>query len=156
MVGHLELVFPALRGRPYKVTSPADDRYNCVAYAAGDTTQYWWPDKADTPDSSYWPPGVPREETLEAFRQAFATLGYEVCNDERPEAGFEKVALFALAGVPKHAARQLSNGRWTSKLGPMEDLEHGLHGLTGMTYGSVALVLKRPFAAEQRTTEEAG
>jgi hypothetical protein len=46
--------------------------------------------------------------------------------------------------VPKHAARQLPSGRWTSKLGPMEDIEHALHDLTGMAYGSVVLVMKRP------------
>jgi hypothetical protein len=46
--------------------------------------------------------------------------------------------------VPKHAARQLPDGRWTSTLGPGEDLEHALHDLKGMVYGSVVLVLKRP------------
>jgi hypothetical protein len=45
--------------------------------------------------------------------------------------------------VPKHAARQLPNGRWTSKLGVSEDIEHALHDLTGLIYGSVALVFKR-------------
>jgi hypothetical protein len=62
------------------------------------------------------------------------------------EPGYEKVALFALAGVPKHAARQLPSGRWVSKLGPSEDIEHALHDLTGMVYGSVVLVMKRPVA----------
>jgi hypothetical protein len=87
---------------------------------------------------------VPREERLEAFRLAFATLGYEVCGDDRLEAGFEKVAVFARLGVPKHAARQLPGGRWTSKLGESEDIEHALDDLTGTLYGAVALVLKRP------------
>ena len=54
--------------------------------------------------SNYWPPGVPREETLEAFRQAFAALGNEVCDDDRLEEGYEKVALFAYLGAPKHTA----------------------------------------------------
>jgi hypothetical protein len=70
-----------------------------------------------------------------------------VCDDERLEAGYEKVALFALLGKPKHAARQLPGGRWTSKLGEWEDIEHALHDLTGMVYGSVALVMKRPLPA---------
>ena len=46
--------------------------------------------------------------------------------DESLEPGFEKVALYALGGVPKHAARQLSSGRWSSKLGDLEDVEHTL------------------------------
>jgi hypothetical protein len=61
----------------------------------------------------------------------------------QPEAGYEKIALFALAGVPKHAAHELAGGRWVSKLGPAEDIEHALHDLTGMAYGSVVLVMKR-------------
>jgi hypothetical protein len=144
MTAHLELIFPALRGTECRVTSPRDTKYNCIAWAAGDTTQWWWPVVPDPLRRFYWPAGVPREETLEAFRQAFATLGYEVCNDDRLEEGYEKVAIFALMGVPRHAARQLPDGRWTSKLGEMEDIEHDLHDLTGMVYGSVALVMKRP------------
>jgi hypothetical protein len=66
------------------------------------------------------------------------------CEDGRLESGFEKIALFALEGLPKHAARQLQSGRWTSKLGRLEDIEHTLDDLTGALYGSVALVMKRP------------
>jgi hypothetical protein len=52
--------------------------------------------------------------------------------------------LFANAqGVPKHAARQLLTGRWTSKLGKMEDIEHGLRDLEGTVYGTVVLIMKR-------------
>jgi hypothetical protein len=87
--------------------------------------------------------------TVEAFRDAFVALGYEVCNDDTLEGGYEKVALFALAGRPTHAARQLSTGRWTSKLGPMEDIEHALPDLTGTLYGSVVLILKRPVPGGQ-------
>ncbi len=46
-------------------------------------------------------------------------------------------------GVPEHAARQLANGRWTSKLGRAEDIEHQLHDLEGEVYGTVALLMKR-------------
>jgi len=140
----MEDVFPGLSGQQYAVTSPRDDRYNCIAWAAGDTGRWWWPD-ADEEDT--WPAGVARVETVEAFRDAFATLGYAACDGEELEAGHEKVAVFALTGAPKHAARQLSSGRWTSKLGPMEDIEHALHDLTGMVYGSVVLIMKRPFPA---------
>jgi hypothetical protein len=152
MVGRIEEVFPGLRGSGYKVTSPPEDTYNCIAWAAGDATRWWWPDEPGHPDSSHWPPDVPRSETLDAFRQAFATLGYSVCDDDRLEVGYEKVALFALEGVPAHAARQLSNGRWTSKLGPREDIEHALHDLSGLVYGSAVLIMKNEEAAASRST----
>jgi hypothetical protein len=68
-----------------------------------------------------------------------------VCTGDELEAGFEKIALFANdQGQPKHAARQLSDGHWTSKLGKSEDIEHALHDLTGVLYGSVVLIMKRP------------
>src|SRR2546426_8468560 len=140
----LEDVFPGLRGQSYHIKSPRDRRYNCIAFAAGDDRNWWWPDVAE---EDTWPAGVARVTTVAAFREAFATLGYVVCDHDQLETGFEKIALFALAGVPKHAARQLPGGRWTSKLGPMEDIEHGLHDLTGMVYGSVVLVMKRPVQA---------
>jgi hypothetical protein len=143
MVERIEALFPGLRGTGYQVTSPLDKTYNCIAWAAGDTSRWWWPVDADPLQKAYWPPNALRTLTLEAFCEAFATLGYAVCNDDRSEAGYEKVALFALLGEPKHAARQLPSGRWTSKLGRGEDIEHGLHDLTGMVYGSVVLVLKR-------------
>lgn len=131
MIENIDRAFPGLHGSGYQLTSPIDDLYNCIAWAVGDASQWWWPDEPNQPESSYWPVGVARAETLEAFRDAFATLGYLVCADEAPELGYEKVGLFALGGAPKHAARQLVSGRWTSKLGPMEDIEHALHDLSG-------------------------
>lgn len=38
-------------------------------------------------------------------------------------------------GIPSHAARQLPNGRWTSKCGQAEDIEHDLRDLEGRLYG---------------------
>src|SRR5436190_2062944 len=129
MVNHLDRLFPALRGSSYQITSPQDDIYNCIAWAAADTTVCWWP--AD-PVVAHWPTGVAREETVEAFRDAFATLGYVLCAGEEWETGFERVALFANdQSHPKHMARQLPNGRWTSKLGLLEDIEHELRDLEG-------------------------
>jgi len=30
-----------LRNLPYKITSPRDPQYNCIAYAVGDLSQFW-------------------------------------------------------------------------------------------------------------------
>jgi len=147
MVEPIEDRFPGLRTSSFHVTSPATRDYNCIAWAAGDTTHSWWPDLDPDNDAIFWPAGVPLEETLNAFVAAFVTLGYAPCSGEESEPGFEKVALFARDGVPTHAARQLSNGRWTSKLGLREDIEHDLHAVSGELYGTVAVLLKRPIKA---------
>jgi len=73
-------------------------------------------------------------------------VGYSPCSDGSPEAGWEKVALYATDEGPTHAARQMPNGRWTSKLGPEEDIEHELQGLSGAFYGSVVRFLRRAVA----------
>src|SRR5438270_518391 len=108
-----------------------------ASWTANVTTDWWWPVGTG---KTHWPDGVPRVVTLEAFRAAFATLGYVICPSEELEAGFEKIALFANdQGIPRHAARQLASGRWTSKLGKMEDIDHALRDLEGTLYGSVVL-----------------
>jgi hypothetical protein len=141
MVAHLEALFPGLQHSVYHVTSPADDVYNCIAWAASDKSRWWWP---DTGAHRYWPAGLLRDESLSAFQAALASLGYSVCTGEDLEAGFEKVALFAdVAGFPTHAARQLPNGRWTSKLGELEDIERALHALEGVEYGLATVIMKR-------------
>jgi hypothetical protein len=136
----LEQLFPGLRATPHLITSPRTRLYNCIAWAAGDDANWWWPTNAAGDALRYWPVGGPREETLTAF----ATLDFTECANEFLETDFEKVALFVDArGAPSHAARQLPTGLWTSKLGQWEDIEHELHALKGEIYGAVAMLLKR-------------
>ena len=134
--------FPNLVVEGYQATSERSLNYNCIAWAAAEQDRWWWPDRQG---QYYWPAHAPREESLRAFLIAFGTLGYEPCDSDQLEDGFEKVAIFAGPdGRPTHAARQLSNGWWTSKLGRMEDIQHALAGLHGDSYGRVAQVLRRP------------
>ncbi|MGL6097589.1 MAG: DUF7689 domain-containing protein [Fimbriiglobus sp.] len=69
----LELAFPGLIASGYRPTSPPDDGYNCIAWAAGEADRWWWPDPFGV---SFWPPGVPRAESVEAFVAAYTTLGF--------------------------------------------------------------------------------
>jgi hypothetical protein len=148
MVQRIEARFPGLATSLFRVTSPATREYNCIARAAGDTAHWWWPDHDPDDDAIFWPPSAPREETVNAFVAVFATVGYAPASGEQPELGFEKVALFAIGAVPTHAARQLPSGRWTSKLGLREDIEHDLHAVNGEAYGEVVRILKRPLTEE--------
>lgn len=139
--------FPSLGASHFRVTSPATGEYTCIAYAAGDVDRVWLPDP--WPDGLYyWPEGAPREDTLAGWTLAFQSLGYSVCESRQVEPGFEKVALYAARGTPKHVARQLQSGFWTSKVGTSEDIEHELHGLEGASYGDVVLVLGRKITAD--------
>lgn len=136
-----ERLFPDLGRTGYQVTSRPDPQYNCIAHAAGMTDAWWWPD----PDGfDYWPPGVLRESTLQAFIEMFVTLGYTPCSDGVLEAGWEKVVIYATTEGPAHAARQLPIGRWSSKLGPDDDIEHTLEGLISDVYGAPVQFLQPP------------
>jgi hypothetical protein len=133
--------FPNLDPGAFQATSPATPRYNCIAYAAGDQTRWWWPD----PDGNcYWPKQAQRIVRLAAFQQAFESLGYALTKDGEFDPGIEKIAMFALSAEPTHAARQLDGGIWSSKLGNEIDISHNLLGVENDIYGQVAFYMRRP------------
>ena len=86
-------------------------------------------------DVDYWPEGVAREETADAFIA---------------EPSFEKVAIYFQRGRPTHAAHQLPNGKWTSKLGRDVDVGHDtLEEIRdSYDYSDPAIFLKRRLSAD--------
>ena len=46
-------------------------------------------------------------------------------------------------GIPTHAARQLPDGSWTSKLGQNIDVQHTIFSIQDGDYGSVAVFMRR-------------
>ena len=135
--------FPKLKPGEYAITSSATEYYNCIAWAAGDAGKKWWP-----ANYFYWPRTARREETLDAFIEAFGTLGYQRCDDGKLEPDYEKVAVYTTGSEPTHAARQLADGHWTSKLGAAEDIRHvGPESVEGPAYGRVACYLRRKRSA---------
>lgn len=140
MTDPLLSVFPHLAADGYRVTSTETITYNCIAWAASRDDRWWWPH-----EDAYWPPGVPVEETVAAFQAAYATLGYLPCSTGVFEVLYEKIAVYATGtGKPTHAARQLDNGKWTSKLGQGVDIEHATpDAVGGRAYGGPVLFLKR-------------
>ena len=130
--------FPNLeRTGGFRISSDVSEDYNCFAFAADDTTRWW--------DSiHYWPVGVVIDESVEGFVRVYESVGFQRCQDRNLERGFSKIAIYAIGNEATHAARQLPNGKWTSKLGPDEDIEHALEGLEGDFYGTVSQIMKRP------------
>jgi hypothetical protein len=80
--------FPHLGSEGYRETSARTENYNCIAWAAGDTTQWWWPDQFN---QYYWPNEAPRAETLQAFIEAYELLGYTPCETSTYEHGYERL-----------------------------------------------------------------
>jgi hypothetical protein len=135
----------------FKVTSFATDQYNCIAFAADDRNHWWWPVNRWR-RHDYWPPGCPEELLLASFVAAFRRLGYKDCDDGDFENGVEKIAIFADATGPTHAAKQPTNrnGLWKSKLGENVDIEHELSLLEGNFYGKVVHYMKKARHAKRQ------
>jgi hypothetical protein len=141
-------VFENIKPEDFDCKSDRDIKYNCIAWAVGKTNKFWWP--IDDPNLNYWwPISLQRvqldEEKVEHFVEAFRTEGFRRCWSGRPSRRYEKIALFVTHdGKPTHAARLLSNGLWTSKLGEDEDIEHKtLKCLEGIGYGKAKFFFKR-------------
>lgn len=123
--------FERLQPGDLTVTSDTTEKYNCIAWAVGDHTNWWWPSHG-----YYWPEGVERSITIEAFTAAFSTVGFKPCADGKHADGVEKLALFTKNGKPTHASFSLPNGKWASKLGRDHDIEHlSVEGIGGAEYG---------------------
>lgn len=135
--------FPRLTPENHRVTSPAMIDYNCIAWAAGDTESWWEP-------GVYWPIESPPDEYgIGILEAAFKSLGFEACDGAESDPGFEKVAIYGNNLFYTHAARQLPTGKWTSKLGKLEDIEHETPDVVaGGVYGEVVGIMRQPAKRE--------
>ena len=139
----LKEYFPNLTAGDYSKTSDPSDKYNCISWAAGFDNKWWEP----APECGYyWPENLPVDYSVGATVSVYAQLGFVQCGQNSDlEMGFEKVAIYGSDGECLHAARQLSTGRWTSKIGQHQDIEHASpESLVGEEYGSIYVILRRP------------
>ncbi len=147
----LEADFPGLRAAAYEITSPHDPKYNCIAFAVGDLSHFWYDANVR---GYYWPPDEPSADTLEGWLRVFAIHGYADTDDDSLEPLFEKVAIYAGSEGPEHVARQKASGLWTSKMGKGRDIDHTtLAALEGEFYGRVVKIMKRPCKDGKRVLE---
>lgn len=102
----------------FRQTSPPDVDYNCVGHALDDRRNLW-----PTGYANWWPRPA-TEDTIEEFTETLALYQYYPCDSDIQEPNFEKIALYSINNIPTHVARQLTNGKWTSKLSERLDIEH--------------------------------
>jgi len=132
-----------------EITSAATTRYNCVALAVKDDKRWYEP----SPGGQYfWPIEKPYEYSLDSYVRMFRALGFFECLDGQLEYEYEKIVLYADAqGDFTHVALQSGVGRWMSKLGDLEDVEHSTPDvLEGPAYGQPCLYMKRRHEGQSR------
>jgi hypothetical protein len=135
--------FPHLTPENHQVTSPATEQYTCIAWAAGHSDEWYEPVAP-----YYWPDSVPRDYSVQALIKVYEREGFSLCGDADLEQGYEKIAIYADGHEYMHAALQLENGKWTSKMGAGEDIEHDtFEAVSGPEFGQVAIFMKRPCQA---------
>jgi len=138
----------------YEIVSPRDAKYNCIAFAAGDDSRKWDPNALLKP-GYYWPPEALRDQDnddIAALKRAFEAIGYSECDNGKLEAGFQKIAPYAVNEESwQHAEFQDVNGEWMSKLGDEYDIRHkSPHCFEGSIYGKVMCFMKRKIDGESR------
>lgn len=144
----LEL-FPKLQSdAAFEITSPETDCYNCIAWACERNDLWIWPPLPGIPpeENEYWPDGIPENIDVSSFVKVFQSFGFEQCENDKYEEGFTKVALYVYADSTtcSHAARQMRDGTWTSKLGTSNDIKHSKpQSISGPFYGNVYCFMKR-------------
>jgi hypothetical protein len=132
--------FPNSFEEPFILTSPITPNYNCIAWAFGDDTKWYWPE-----NTYFWPSKIRRKPDIQSFIELYELIGYLVCLDDSLQEGIEKIVIFTdQNNVPTHAARQLKNGNWTSKLGESHDVEHTIKSMHNSFYGNPKVYMSRP------------
>lgn len=142
----IEKLYPYFPNLPRTTPkSKADPSYNCIAFAAGDNKRIWDP----LPSPNYhWPTEEYYDYSLEACIRVFETVGFIICDNPDLEDGFEKIAIWSKGNEYEHAAKQRVDGKWMSKVGFCEDIEHELDDFYCTdpieSYGNIACYMKRP------------
>ena len=134
-------LFPRVAANPMalSITSPQEWTYNCVAWVLDYKDRWMEPSPAGV-----WP--VPHSGfSVVAYSEMFAHFGYEGCADGSLESGFEKIVIYGDTSARfSHVAKQLPDGRWSSKLGELSDVKHSTPDvLMSQLYGSPLMFMRR-------------
>jgi hypothetical protein len=98
--------------------------YNCIAHTVKLTNSWDWPGFSIEAFDEYY------------ARHGFVPAGRATARALAVEKGVEKVVLYMADERVTHAARQLPDGRWTSKMGQLEVIIHNdVSDLIGGEYG---------------------
>ena len=140
----------------FHIESPETSGYNCIAWAMGFRDR--WVDYILDAPKKWWPKGVDKNWKPESLIKAFNAVGFEECDNDKCEEGYDKVALYKvypyddpLTGQRfsewgwSHAAKVINNGIYHSKIGGSFDTFHADGNIfSGTSYGEIYQFMRRP------------
>jgi len=144
-------------GANTEITSLKSKQENCLAYVLGepnDVDMLVFSKRFDLGLCGL--SNTELDHSIDAYVKLLSHFyNFQVCGTSEWEEGFKKIALYENTDEEgevgfSHVALLLKNGRWRSKLGWLEDVEHqNLDVLAGAFYGDPILFMKRPKLTEQ-------
>lgn len=108
----------------FEVNSDPNYFYNCIGFAIGYEDVWIAPSPRKSIPWFWWPDSVPFDEDPNSLVATFQYFGFELCDNDSLEDGFEKVALYSKNDNWKHAARIIGENIYHSKLGECYDIYH--------------------------------
>lgn len=155
LIGTFQLL---ARDGNFHITSRKTPSYNCIAWAMGFNDRWvdCYPD-SDKARKKWWPNDVERDFKPETLIKAFEAVGFVKCDNDTPENGYDKVALYKVSPLVDpmsgkviategwtHAARVQDRNVYHSKIGGSFDIEHSGGGIfAGSSYGTIYQFMKR-------------
>jgi hypothetical protein len=101
--------------------NPSNLTYNCLAWSLGINDDWF-----SSFDGRTWPGNAPQNDAfIMTIVIMYESRGFSLCgNDRSLEHGYDKIALYVKDDLFAHVARQSEDGKWTSKMGEGELIEH--------------------------------
>lgn len=142
-VADIKMYWPSLNDEDFEFKSHFNPFYNCLAWAINVNTIFvtmnYFQKKhgLDINNLDHSVNGYAK--ILEEF------YNYLSCENGEYEKGFEKILLYGdNNNLWTHAARQIKEEMWVSKLGSCENIEHkNIECLNGNTYGEPKIFMKK-------------
>lgn len=120
--------------------------YNCISHTLNIDNDICWP----YDENNYWP--VKRELNKESFDSFYEYHGFEKIDflDFSYDPKYIKVALYCKKGIPTHAAIQINENFWESKVGELGIIKHDLFEIENETYGEATQIYRKLKSVNER------
>jgi hypothetical protein len=121
------------------IPNSESDSYNCISHTIHLKEDISWP--IDT--RHYWP--TKRELTKESFDLFYEHHGFEKLSilDFTYNENYTKVVLYTNNNIPTHAAIQIDNTYWESKIGRLGIIRHDLFEIENDVYGEITQIYRK-------------
>lgn len=114
--------------------------YNCISHTLNIKNKWSWPKSVDS--DNYWPISN-ISETIDAFDEFYEYHGFTKTNMNKIYLGKNKIVLYSIGEIPKHAALQIKDDLYESKMGRGEIIRHDPFDIENSIYGNIVRLYEK-------------